>query len=262
MADLTFYDAAWPPVPPPETDGVCIYIGGDAVHVWTLAEIQAQKARYRLPVFVRSTPRGISGVAADVNAALAQLAAIGAPRGILVAFDLETAADKTYIAGVYSGLAAHGYELLVYGSESSVMGNDNPDGLYFAADWTGSPHLAKGSVVTQWVSFAAYDEDLAEPGLPFWDTQAKPPVPPPVKATTAKHAAPAPVSWTTAGIDSIAQLAASHHCEVSAILRLTAENSPDAEYEPAVATWINDVFTGTVPPDRPMPAGLVLYLPA
>jgi hypothetical protein len=129
VADLTFYDAAWPPDPPPVTDGVVIYIGGDTPHVWTAEEIGMQPARYRLPVFVRSDPRGIAGVASDVNAALAQLAAIKAPRGILVAWDMETAADKTYIAGVYTGLAAHGYELIIYGSQSDVMGNDNPDGL-------------------------------------------------------------------------------------------------------------------------------------
>ena len=189
MADLTFYDAAWPPDPPPVTDGCCIYIGGDAVHVWTPEEIGMQAARYRLPVFVRSNPRGIAGVAADVNTALAQLAAIKAPRGILVAWDMETAADKTYIAGVYTGLAAHGYELIVYGSQSDVMGNDNPGGLYWGADWTSHSHLARGDAMTQWVSFSGFDLDLAESSLPFWDTQAKPPVKP----------APAPVpAWQEA----------------------------------------------------------------
>jgi hypothetical protein len=178
MADLTFYDAAWPPQVPPDTDGVCVYIAGDTPHVWTLEEVRQQKARYILPIFVRSNPRGIAGVASDVNAALAGLAAIGAPRGILVAFDLETAADAPYIAGVYTGLAAHGYELIVYGSDSTVMGSGNPDGLYFAADWTGVAHLARGSVMTQWVSFAGYDESEAKPGLPFWDTRPVPPKPP------------------------------------------------------------------------------------
>jgi hypothetical protein len=177
MGDLTFYDSAWPPDPAPDTDGVCVYVGGDAVHVWTPEEVRVQKARYRLPVFVRSNPRGLAGVAADVNAALVGLAAIGAPRGILVALDAETAADKLYIAGMYAGLAAHGYELIVYGSDSTVMGNDNPDGLYFAADWTGSAHLARGSVMTQWVSFSGYDLDLAESSLPFWDTRPEPPKP-------------------------------------------------------------------------------------
>ena len=182
---LTFYDAAFPPAAPPEADGVCVYIGGDAVHVWTPAEIAAQTARYRLPVFVRSNPRGVSGVAADVNAAVLQLAAIGAPKGTLVAWDMETAADKAYIAGVYAGLAAHGYMLIVYGSQSDVMGNDNPDGLYWGADWTGVAHLTRGDAITQWVSFAGYDLDVAESTLPFWDTKPKPlkpPAPPSIPA--------------------------------------------------------------------------------
>ena len=175
---LTFYDAAWPPQVPPVTDGVCIYIGGDTPHVWTAEEIAEQMARYRLPVFVRSNPRGIAGVASDVNAALRGLADIKAPRGILVAWDMETAADKFYIAGVYTGMAAHGYRVIIYGSQSDVMGNDVPDDLYWGADWTGAAHLHKGDVMTQWVSFAGFDLDLAEPSLPFWDTQAKAPVPP------------------------------------------------------------------------------------
>ena len=190
MADLTFYDSAWPPAVPPETDGFCAYIGGDAVHVWTLEEIRAQKARYILPIFVRSNPRGLAGVAADVNACLAGLRAIGAPRGILVCWDMETAADKTYIAGVYAGLAAHGYELIVYGSQSDVMGNDAPDGLYFGADWTGVKHLAHSNVMTQWVNFQGYDEDLAKPGLPFWDTRPAPAKPPAKKEAVKVPAVP------------------------------------------------------------------------
>jgi hypothetical protein len=68
--------------------------------------------------------------------------------------------------------------------------------------------------------------------------------------------------WTTAGQSSLAQLAASQGCEVSAILRLTAENSPGSIYQPNVATLINGVFSGAISPDKPMPAGLTLYLPA
>jgi hypothetical protein len=249
VADLTFYDAAWPPNPPPETDGCCVYIGGDAVHVWTAAEIAAQKARYRLPVFVRSGPRGIGGVASDVNAAFRGLAAIGAPRGILVAFDLETATDKLYVAGVYAGLAAQGFKLIVYGSESAVMGNDNPDDLYWAADWTGTPHLSGGAAMEQWVSFAGYDEDLARPSLPFWDTQAAPPKPP----------APAVRAWTTEGIDSLAGLAQAHGISAAEILRVTAQHVP--EYSPEMASWLNGVFGGQVSPAEKIPAGMVLYLP-
>ena len=68
--------------------------------------------------------------------------------------------------------------------------------------------------------------------------------------------------WTTAGQSSLAELAAGAHCEPSTVLRLTAEHSPGAIYEPNTASWLNGVFAGTVNPAKPMPAGLVLYLPA
>lgn len=170
---LTFYDAAYPPAQPPHSDGVVIYIGGDTPHVWLLVEIDMQPARYRLPTFVRSDPPG-PGAAADVATAVARLKAIGAPAGTLVAWDMEMAADAAYILAVYEGLRAAGYELIVYGSQSTVLGNANPDGLYWGADWTDVPHLHAPDVMTQWVSFAAYDESLAEPSLPFWDTRPAP----------------------------------------------------------------------------------------
>jgi hypothetical protein len=52
-----------------------------------------------------------------------------------------------------------------------VFGAGNPDGLYWAADWTSVKHCASGAAMTQWVSFSAYDEDVAVSDLPFWDTQ-------------------------------------------------------------------------------------------
>jgi peptidoglycan hydrolase-like protein with peptidoglycan-binding domain len=184
MGDLTFYDAAFPPADPPATDGVCLYIGGDTPHVWTLEEIGMQAARYRLPIFVRSNPPG-PGAAQDVASALSRLKVIGAPRGTLVAWDMETAADALYIKGVTTGLASGGYRLIVYGSESTVRGNGTPDGLYWGADWTNVAHLHSGDAMTQFVSFAAFDESLALPTLPFWDAQApKAPAPPRYAAVT------------------------------------------------------------------------------
>jgi hypothetical protein len=174
---LIFYDAAFPPSVPPKTDGVCVYIGGDTPHIWSKGEIDAQPARYRLPVFVRSDPPG-PGAGADTVAAISYLKYIGAPTGILVAWDMETAMDFAYINEVYQDLRASGYKLIVYGSQSTVMGNDNPDGLYWGADWTDVEHLHSGDVITQFASFAAYDESEAESGLPFWDTQHVDPTPP------------------------------------------------------------------------------------
>ena len=148
---LTFYDAAWPPAHPPVADGVCIYIGGDTPHVWSLADIASQKARYRLPIFVRSNPPG-PGAAADAASAVAALHSIGAPRGTLGRLGHGDCSDAAYIRAVYGDLNAAGYKLIVYGTQSTVMGNDNPDGLYWGADWTDVPHFAWHNVITQWVS--------------------------------------------------------------------------------------------------------------
>jgi hypothetical protein len=171
VSDLTFYDAAYPPASPPATEGVCFYIGGDTPHVWTTSEIAAQKARYRLPIYVRSDPPG-PGAGADVSAAVSRLREIGAPQGTLVAWDLETAADETYVHEVFDELKSAGYTLIVYGSQSSVFGNNTPNGLYWGADWTGTPHIAPGDAMTQYVSTNAYDLSLAQSTLPFWDTSA------------------------------------------------------------------------------------------
>lgn len=207
MTDLTFYDAAFPPADPPPVDGVCIYIGGDTPHVWTLEEIGMQRARYRLPIFVRSNPPG-PGPAQDVASALSRLKTIGAPRGTLVAWDLETAADALYIRGASTGLTSAGYKLIVYGSESTVRGNQVPDGLYFGADWTSVPHLHSGDAMTQYVSFAGFDEELARPGLPFWDTQA------PVRKGPYRHTAP--------GGRSLGQIAAARNTTPEHLVQVTA----------------------------------------
>jgi hypothetical protein len=177
MGTLSFIDSAFPLTDPPASDGVCFYLGGDALNVWSRADIDAQPARYRLPIFVRSDPPG-PGAAADVAAALSQLAAVGAPKGILICWDMETAADPSYIRGVWTLLREVGYPLIVYGTQTDVFGNDNPSGLYFGAQWTGTAHIAAGDQMTQFVAFQNLDEDLAESTLPFWDTRPAPKPPP------------------------------------------------------------------------------------
>ncbi|HEY1699176.1 MAG TPA: peptidoglycan-binding domain-containing protein [Trebonia sp.] len=170
MTDLKFYDAAYPPAKPPATDGVCIYIGGDTPHVWTRAEVDDQPARYRLPVYVRSDPAR-ADAASDVAAAVRQLDAIGAPKRTLVAWDVETAADAAYMSAVWYALQNAGWQLIDYGSQDTVHGNDCPDGYYWGAAWTGAEHLAVGDVMTQYATFTDYDLSAALPSLPFWDTR-------------------------------------------------------------------------------------------
>ena len=69
------------------------------------------------------------------------------------------------------------------------------------------------------------------------------------------------IEHTTAGKESLGQLAEEHKCQPSAILRLTAEHSPGSVYPPNVATYINGVFRGTIAASDHMPAGLHLFLP-
>jgi hypothetical protein len=177
-AVLTFWDAAYPQQTQPNTDGVCFYIGGDTLHVWTATEVALTKARYRLPVFVRSNPSGASP-AGDVTVAVTRLHQLGAPAGCLVAWDMEMASDPGYISAVYRGMRTAGYEIIVYGSQSTVFGNQNPDGLYWGADWTNVPHLHSGDAITQYVDFGPTDQSEALSTLPFWDTHTKAPVTPP-----------------------------------------------------------------------------------
>ncbi len=90
-----------------------------------------------------------------------------------------------------------------------------------------------------------------------WEPAA--PVPaPPAKAATVPSG---PREWTTAGMDSLAALAAAHGTAVSTILRLTAERSPAGLFEANTATYLDDVFSGKVSPAHPVPAGLKLWLP-
>jgi hypothetical protein len=169
-ATLEFLDAAFPlDVYPVGVNGIAFYAGGDALNVWTLAEVEACPYQYRLPIWVRSDPA--SAVAAnDVIAFNNQLQEYKCPKGSLVALDSETSTDPAYVQGLYAGLKALGYPLIDYGSLQSVFGNDNPDGYYWGADWTNIPHLASGTVMTQYVTYSSYDESEAVSALPFWNT--------------------------------------------------------------------------------------------
>ncbi len=173
MTDLTFYDAAFPPPNPPQTDGVAFYIGGDTPHMWTRAEIEATKARYRLPIFVRSHPVDALQAMRDVKAAIAALKSIGAPEGCLVSWDTETAADPAYMRTVFAYLVSAGYKLMDYGSQSALFANQLPTGgYYWGADWTGDKAILAGDAGTQYANDGEFDLDVFKPGLPFWDTHA------------------------------------------------------------------------------------------
>lgn len=175
VTNLIFIDAAFPPSPAtlPMTDGICFYAGGDTPHVWTVSEVTRFKVRYRLPIWVRSNPES-HNASEDAQAFLKVLeGTYKVPKHKLVALDSETDVDAPWVKTFVGAVNAGGYQVIDYGSRSSVFGNHNPDGYYWAADWTGHKHLAGGSQITQYVNFSGYDESIAESTLPFWDVQAK-----------------------------------------------------------------------------------------
>jgi peptidoglycan hydrolase-like protein with peptidoglycan-binding domain len=175
MSNLTFVDAAYAGAITGTYDGVCFYLpGGDAYHPWPLADLQARPERYRLPVWVRSNP-DIVGAADAAAACFGQLFAYGVPRGALVALDSETSINPLWVRTFVRSLNGSGYPVIDYGSQSTVFGNNNPDGYYWGADWTSIPHLASGDDMTQYANYSNQDLDTASPALPFWDT--RPPAP-------------------------------------------------------------------------------------
>lgn len=171
------YDASTPPAHPPAWEAVAAYIGGNTPHVWTIAEWNAQPARWRLPIYVRSNP-GSHSPHVDAALAVAWLLAHGVPHGSAVALDLETAVAPSYVRAFDADLKAVGYVTLTYGSLSTVFGNPKTSGGYWVAHYTGKDHMEPRAVATQWAS----DRQLGKPwdastvadSVPLWDTRPTP----------------------------------------------------------------------------------------
>ena len=172
----TAYDASTPPESPPEVDCVCIYIGGDTPHVWTDEEIAAQKARYRLPIWVRSNPQ-VANPLADAQATLGWLTAHGAPPGCSVMLDLETAVAVNYVTEYADHLAEASYKTLPYGSSSTIFDNPKCDGYFI--DEPGVEQADPRGVGTQYAFDGDYDLSWIDDSVTLWDTQPGTPVDPP-----------------------------------------------------------------------------------
>jgi len=173
------YDASFPP-PDPHLEVCGFYIGGDTPHAWTDAEIAAQSARWRLPIYVCDNP-GQRNAAADAAQAVAWLRAHEVPAGCAVALDYETAINSGYVLTFDQVVRAAGWTLLLYGSLSTVTQNVRPSAGYWTASWTTAPHMDADAAATQYASdiqlHTGYDLSLVADSLVLWDTQ-DPPVTP------------------------------------------------------------------------------------
>lgn len=169
---LTGYDAAYPPAVPPTTDVVLFYApGGNQLNAWTLTEITAQHARYRLPIFVRSNPTHANATT-DATNFKNWLIAIECPVGSSVVLDLETAVDATYVNTFGSLLRAGGYKVLPYGSSSTLLRNPVLDGYFMAKP--GPAVIPSGCVAVQYGGTSAYDLDIIASTVALWDTWPAP----------------------------------------------------------------------------------------
>lgn len=177
---LTGFDAAYPPATPPQTDVVAFYGGGDTPHVWTLAQINAQTARYRLPIFVRSNPYQASALT-DAQNFMAWLRSIGCPSGVATVLDLETAVAAAYVSAFASQMHAAGYLVLPYGSSSTLYRNPVCDGYFVALP--GARAIPSNCVAVQYGQggSGAWDLDLFSAAIPMWDTRPPPPGPVPTQ---------------------------------------------------------------------------------
>jgi hypothetical protein len=171
---LTGYDAAFAPAHPPATDVVAFYgPGGDQEHAWPLSDIEAQSARYRAPIFVRSNP-GQASVTTDAETFMSWLVGIGCPKGSLTVLDLETAIAPNYVNVYGQLLRSEGYLVAPYGSSGTLYKNPALDGYW--VDLPGATAIPSNCIGVQYAQGGggAWDLSWWNSGLPFWDT--RPPI--------------------------------------------------------------------------------------
>jgi hypothetical protein len=172
MALRRMFDAAFPPTSPPKWEAVAGYIGGNTPHVWTDAEWSRQAARYRLPIFVRSTG---GDPLADAHSAITWLVRHEVPRGTTLALDYETRIDPGYLAAFDRAVMDAGWKVMVYGTRRTVLQNPKPSGGYWDAQWTNEPHLNAGSAATQYGGDTTlgqpWDASLVADSTRLWDME-------------------------------------------------------------------------------------------
>lgn len=178
---FTLGDSSTPPGSYPPVGGWAFYLGGDTPHVWSAEEVAAIPAgMVKLPIWTRSNP-GQVDPNQDAQAYVAQLMAYGVPKGVRVGLDFETAVYGAYVQTFNAVLRAAGYLVMLYGSQSTVTQNPQPDGGYWGAQWTGQGGVVAGDKATQWEDWGQWDESTCVDDGLWWGSPTPPPVPVPTE---------------------------------------------------------------------------------
>lgn len=150
-------DAAIPPgTAPDDVNGVMGYIGGDAVHVWTLAEWQRFAHLAQFPVWVMggsTDPAGDAHRAVGAAVSLAWAPHMPEPGNRVIIADMEATIDAEWYDAWAAVVTAEGFTPACYGSLSTVL--ENAAELVIAADWVGGsvlPPVPAGQTIAglQW----------------------------------------------------------------------------------------------------------------
>ena len=161
MTYVHMADAAYAQNIPPGFQVAAGYFGGpNAYHVWP----EADWGRFpgcKLPIWVA----GLDGNEEGLEA-VAALKRLGVPGGNLIAVDMETRVDKTYVANFGEVVRGQGYFVWVYGSAGTVEQNPALNG-YWLADYVLNPLpviQAVGVRAVQWAADLApgYDASLVK----------------------------------------------------------------------------------------------------
>lgn len=112
--------------------------GGNQAREWSAAEWGRFRGNKKLPIFVRTTP-GNPGAWSDAVTVVSQLYQLKVPKQVFTALDLEGQADPVYVTNYGNAMHYFGFNVLVYGSASTVFGNPPLDG-YWVADYINPPH--------------------------------------------------------------------------------------------------------------------------
>lgn len=152
--------------------GGSYYTGGNTPHVWTAQEVAELKTVYQfiLPIYVCSDPASRNATN-DANDFVGDLKAFGAPKGIGVMLDYETAVEDAYETVFTDVLAKAGYTVILYGSGDTVVKNTRPAGGYDEAIWTGKIPVTLPSTAVQFEDAGFYDVNSFSATAPLWNTK-------------------------------------------------------------------------------------------